>query len=94
MTQPSKSPLKVMTGYRALEPGKSSFTIAPKTSASKADKLPMTGNYDGKKIVFTVKGSNNDPSCKDYTLTFFRGKDHYFEREAPDGSWKMYFDPN
>jgi hypothetical protein len=52
----------------------------------------MSGSYDGKQLAFTVKGSDNASECKDYTLTFTRGKDHYFERLMADGVSTMYLD--
>lgn len=57
----------------------------------RADHLPAEGTYDGQKLVIRVKGSQNSPTCNDYTLTFVRGKDHYFERKIENGS--SYLDP-
>ena len=57
----------------------------------RADHLPAEGTYDGQKLVIKVKGSQNSPTCNDYTLTFVRGKDHYFERKIENGS--SYLDP-
>ena len=57
----------------------------------RADHLPAEGTYDGQRLVIKVKGSQNSPTCNDYTLTFVRGKDHYFERKIENGS--SYLDP-
>ncbi|MEO8302548.1 MAG: hypothetical protein ABI724_00350 [Betaproteobacteria bacterium] len=66
----------------------------PENLCTKADKLPMTGTYDGEKIVLAVKGSINNPAvCNDYSVTLVRGKDHYFERKSPDGRNVWYLDP-
>ncbi len=66
---------------------------APAILCIKADKLPMTGTYDGEKIVLAVKGSLNNPVCTDYSVSFVRGKEHYFERKSPDGKTVWYLDP-
>ena len=47
-----------------------------------ADDLPAEGTYDGKRLVLKIQGSRNSPICNDHTLTFFRGKEHYFHRWA------------
>jgi hypothetical protein len=64
---------------------------SPQTLCIKADHLPAEGTYDGKKLTIRVKGSQNSATCNDYTLTFVRGKDHYFERKIENGS--SYLDP-
>lgn len=57
----------------------------------RADHLPAEGTYDGQRLVIKVKGSQNSATCNDYTPTFVRGKDHYFERKIENGS--SYLDP-
>jgi hypothetical protein len=69
------------------------FPGSPENLCWKADKLPLSGTYDGQRLAVTVKASNNSPACKDLSMTFTRGKDHYFERQATDGKWRMYLDP-
>jgi hypothetical protein len=64
---------------------------SPQTLCIKADHLPAEGTYDGRRLVIKVKGSQNSATCNDYTLTFVRGKDHYFERKIESGS--SYLDP-
>jgi len=64
---------------------------SPLNVCVKADNLPAEGTYDGQKLVIKVNGSQNSPTCNDYTLTFVRGKDHYFERKIENGS--AYLDP-
>jgi hypothetical protein len=80
---------KVTGGYsRAVR-----YSSSPETLCIKADNLPAEGTYDGKKLVLKVKGSQNAAICKDYTLAFLRGTEHYFELKAADGSWSIYLDP-
>ena len=64
---------------------------SPQTLCIKADHLPAEGTYDGQKLVIKIKGSQNSATCNDYSLTFVRGKDHYFERKLESGS--SYLDP-
>ncbi len=64
---------------------------SPVSLCFRADHLPAEGTYDGQKLAIRVKGSQNSPTCNDYTLTFVRGKDHYFERKIENGS--SYLDP-
>ena len=63
----------------------------PVTLCLKADNLPGEGTYDGERLILKIKGSRNSSICDDYTLTFLRGKEHYFELKAADGS--SYLDP-
>jgi len=75
------------------------FTVAlprwgtsPEAMCYGANRLPMTGRYDGKRIDLSIKGSQNGPGCQDFKRMFLRGKDHYFERKANDDSWYYYYD--
>lgn len=68
------------------------FVGSPANRCVGAFKLPFAGTYDGEKLTITVKYSNNGAMCEDRTMWFSRGKEHYFERQAEDGSWKIYFD--
>ncbi len=63
---------------------------SPLSLCFRADHLPAEGTYDGQKLVLKVKASQT-ATCNDYTLTFVRGKDHYFERKIENGS--SYLDP-
>jgi hypothetical protein len=64
----------------------------PENLCVQASNLPAEGTYDGEKLVLKVKGSQNSNTCEDYTITFVRGKEHYFERTLPNG-WTAYLDP-
>jgi hypothetical protein len=66
-------------------------TRSPETLCIYADNLPAEGTYDGENLVLKIKGSQNSHTCDDYTVTFVRGKEHYFERKIPTGS--SYLDP-
>jgi len=80
---------KVTGGYsRAVR-----YSSSPESLCIKADNLPAEGTYDGKKLVLRVKGSQNAAICKDYTLAFLRGTEHYFELKGADGTWSIYLDP-
>jgi hypothetical protein len=64
---------------------------SPLSLCFRADHLPAEGTYDGQKLVIKVKGSQNSATCNDYTLTFVRGKDHFFERKMENAA--SYLDP-
>jgi len=65
----------------------------PGQQCMRADNMHSDGIYDGKKLVLTVRYSQSVSICNDVTLTFYRGKEHYFHTLAKDGSWSMYLDP-
>jgi hypothetical protein len=69
------------------------FGTRPELMCVQAYKLPMTGIYDGRKLVLSIKFGQNGPGCQDRVWTLFRGKDHQLERKAKDGSWYYYYDP-
>lgn len=69
------------------------YATHPDNMCYVADRLPMTGRYNGKKIVLSTQGSRNGRGCQDYASTLFRGKDHYFDYRSNDGNTSRYFDP-
>jgi hypothetical protein len=54
-------------------------------------KVPMSGTYDGKKLVINVRASAK-LECPDFTWEFGRGKEHDFEGASADGAERYYFD--